>query len=377
MLKLGLELLDRDLLAGRRVGLITNHTGVDRELRPAADLLQTAGARIAAFFAPEHGFRGAVEDEVDIAPAVDPRTGAPIHSLYFHRGEQEGGGPEPWMLDGLDLLVYDIQDIGSRYYTFVATLLHCARAAAAAGLPLIVCDRPNPITGLHPEGNLVAPGCESFLGIAPYPIRHAMTAGELALWFRDELGVGGDLRVVRMEGWSRSMWWEDTGLPFVPPSPNSTGVEMALLYPGTCLLEGINVTEGRGYTKPYELIGAPFIDPDHLAAELRGLPGVRVRPAAFRPFAGKFAGEDCGGVQFHIVDREAVRPAALGVHLLTAIFRLYGERITFRLPHFDRLAGSEALRRDLVAARPAAEILAGWEAELARFLPVRERYLLY
>ncbi len=382
MVTLGLERLvrdERELVAGRRIGLVTNHTGLDRELRPAADLLRAAGAGIAAFFAPEHGLRGAVEDEKDVASTVDPRTGVPVHSLYFHRGGQEGGGPEPAMLDGLDALVYDIQDIGSRHYTFVATLLHCARSAAAAGLPLIVCDRPNPITGLHPEGNLVAPGCESFLGIAPYPIRHAMTAGELALYFRDELGVGRDVHVVRMAGWRRSMWWEDTGLPFVPPSPSAPGVDMALLYPGTCLLEGTSVSEGRGYTKPYELVGAPWIDGERLAGDLAaaGLAGVLVRPAAFRPFGMRYAGEDCEGVQFHVVERDAVRPVALGVRLLATLLRLHGERMTFRLPHFDRLAGSEVLRRDLLAGRPAEEILADWNAELASFLPVRARHLLY
>ncbi len=365
---------ERHLVAGKRVGLITNHTGVDGDLRPTADLLREAGATVAAFFAPEHGLRGAVGAGGHVASSIEPHTGAPIHSLYGERTK-----PEPSLLEGLEALVYDIQDVGSRYYTIISTMALCAQAAGEAGLPLIVCDRPNPITGLHPEGNLVAPGAESFVGIAAYPMRHAMTLGELALLFRGEHGWGGDVHVVRMAGWTRSMWWEQTGLPWVPPSPNSTGVEMALLYPGTCLLEGTSATEGRGYTKPYEMIGAPWIDGERLAAELTacGLPGVRVRPASFRPWAGKHAGEDCDGVQFHIVDRGAVRPAALGLHLLTTLMRLYGERMSFRLPHFDRLAGSDALRRDLLAGRSPQEILAGWDSELARFLPVRERYLLY
>jgi uncharacterized protein YbbC (DUF1343 family) len=375
--RLGLERLatdERHLVAGKRIGLVTNHTGVDRELRPADEVLRAAGATVAAFFAPEHGVRGVVAAGGHVASTTDPRTGAPVHSLYGERTK-----PEPAMLAGLDLLVYDLQDIGSRYYTFLSTLALCAQAAAEAGLPLVVCDRPNPITGLHPEGNLVAPAFTSFVGVAPLPMRHALTVGELALLLRGEFGMGGDVRVVRMEGWRRAMWWEETGLCFVPPSPNSTGVDMALLYPGTCLLEGTNVSEGRGYTKPYEQVGAPWIDGERLAAALRAceLPGVRVRACGFRPFAGKYAGEDCEGVQFHVVDREAVRPAAAGVHLLAAIARLYPDRLTFRLPHFDRLAGSDGLRRDLLAGRPVADILSAWQAELASHLAIRQRYLLY
>jgi uncharacterized protein YbbC (DUF1343 family) len=376
-IQLGSERLateERHLVAGRRIGVITNQTGIDGELRPIADVLQAAGAHIAAFFAPEHGLRGAVAAGGHVASSVEPHTGAPIHSLYGERTK-----PEPAMLEGLDALVYDIQDVGSRYYTIISTMALCAQAAGEAGLPLIVCDRPNPITGLHPEGNLVAPGSESFVGIAAYPMRHAMTVGELALLFRGEHGMGGEIHVAKMGGWNRSMWWEQTGLPWVMPSPNSTGIEMSLLYPGTCLFEGTSITEGRGYTKPYEVIGAPFVDGEHLAAEVNalGLAGVRARPAGFRPFAGKYAGEDCDGIQLHITDRDALRPAALGVHILAIAVRLYGERLTWRLPHFDRLAGSAALRGDLLAGKTAAEILAGWEAELATFLPVRERYLLY
>lgn len=368
---------ERHLVAGRRVGLITNHTGVDANLRPTADILAAAGATVAAFFAPEHGLRGAVAAGDDVAAATDPRTAAPIHSLYGAHGERTK--PAPAMLRGLDALVYDIQDIGSRFYTIVSTMALCMQAAGEAGLPLIVCDRPNPITGLLPEGNLVAPGFESFVGIAACPMRHGMTVGELALLFHRELGWGGEVHVARMEGWRRGMWWEETGLPWVMPSPNATGIDMALLYPGTCLLEGTNVTEGRGYTKPYEIVGAPWIDGARLATELAAcaLPGVRVRPAAFRPFAGKYAGQDCEGVQLHVVEREAVRPAALGVHLLAAIARLHGERLTFRLPHFDWLAGCDTLRRDLLAGRAAEEIVAGWAADQAAFRPRRDGCLLY
>jgi uncharacterized protein YbbC (DUF1343 family) len=373
--QLGIERLagpERARVAGRRVGLVTNHTGVSRDLVPAHELLRAAGAIVAALFGPEHGVRGVAAAGDPVASTVDPRTGVPVHSLYGERTE-----PAPEMLAGLDALVYDIQDVGSRSYTYLSTLALCARAAGEARLPLIVCDRPNPITGLHPEGNLVAEGFRSFVGIAGYPMRHAMTVGELALLFRGEFGMGGDVRVVPMQGWRRAMWWEETGHVFVPPSPNATGVDMALLYPGTCLLEGTNLSEGRGTTRPYELVGAPWLDAEALATALAGSPGVRARPAGFRPMAGKYAGEECAGVFLHVVDRDAVRPVGLGVRLLSAVARLHPDRLRFRLPHFDRLAGSDGLRRDLLAGRDADGILAAWHRELAAFLPVRERYLLY
>lgn len=376
-IRLGIERLAaerRELVAGRRIGLITNPTGVDHDLVPAAELLRQAGATIAALFGPEHGVRGLAAAGAHVASSRDPATGAPVHSLYGERTK-----PAPAMLAGLHALVYDIQDIGSRYYTFLSTLALCAQGAGEAGLPFIVCDRPNPITGLHPGGNVAERGFFSFVGVAGYPMRHAMTVGELALLFRGEYGMGRQVHVVEMEGWRREMWWDQTGLCFVPPSPNSTGLDMALLYPGTCLLEGTNVSEGRGYTKPYEIVGAPWIDGEELARALGSadLPGVRARATGFRPFAGEYAGEDCEGVQLHICDRDAVRPAELGVHLLAAVARLHPERLEYRLPQFDRLAGTDRLRRDLAAGRPVTEILADWRAQLDVFAPVRERCLLY
>ena len=373
-MRLGIDRLASDCagwIAGRRVGLVTNQTGLGSGLVPSAELLRRAGADVVALFAAEHGLRGTVPAGEAVAPEREPGTGLPVHSLY---GERRA--PAPGDLAGLHALVHDVQDIGCRYYTVLGTLLGCAEAAAAAGIPLLVCDRPNPITGLHPEGNLGEPEQGSFVGAAAVPVRHGLTLGELA-----DLLRGGDpgLRVVPMEGWARAMWWDETGLPFVPPSPNAAHLEMALLYPGTCLLEGTNVSEGRGTALPFEVAGAPWIDGQALARALReeDLPGLGVRAAAFRPWTGPYAGRDCGGIQLHVLDRDAVRPVAAGVHLLAAVRRLHPDRLAFRAGHLDRLARTAALRRDLEAGRPAARILAEWGDEADAFDPLRSRHLLY
>lgn len=373
-MRLGIDRLAADAagkIAGRRVGLVTNQTGLAAGLMPSAHALRGAGADVAALFAAEHGLRGTVPAGEAVAPEREPGTGVPVHSLY---GERRA--PAPGDLAGLDVLVHDIQDIGCRYYTVLGTLLGCADAAAAAGIPLLVCDRPNPITGLHPEGNVGEAGHDSLVGAGAVPVRHGLTLGELAGLLRP--GMPG-LHVVPMDGWRRAMWWDETGLPFVPPSPNAAHLDMALLYPGTCLLEGTNVSEGRGTALPFEVAGAPWIDGEALARALRQeeLPGLAVRPAAFRPGTGPHAGLDCDGVQLHVLRRDLVRPVAAGVHLLAAIRRLHPDRLRFRAGHLDLLARTAGLRRDLEAGRPAAAILAEWGDEAEAFAPLRRRHLLY
>jgi uncharacterized protein YbbC (DUF1343 family) len=377
-------------LRGLRVGAICNPTSVDAGFRHLADLLAAApGLTLAALFGPEHGIRGAAQDMVGVAGgAFDPRTGVPVHSLY---GDTFASlAPAPEMLRGLDALVFDVQDVGARYYTFVYTMALCMRAAGRAGLKFVVLDRPNPIDGVHVEGNLVREPLRSFVGMYALPARHGLTAGELAGLF-DEIHPPGERchpTVVRCQGWDRRREWDATGLHWLPPSPNMPTVDTARVYPGGCLFEGTNLSEGRGTTRPFELWGAPWLDPyelcDALTAE--GLPGVRFRPVYFEPTFHKHAGKTCGGAFWHVDDRDAFRPFRTGLACLRAARRLGGdafrwrtERYEFRddVPAIDLLAGDAAVRVAIDADRPLAEICGGWDEELARFAPLRERHLLY
>lgn len=387
MVRTGLDvLLDRHVpeLRGRRVGVLTNHTGVTRDLEHGVDALRAAGVRVTALFAPEHGVRGSTQAGEAVATSVDPVTGIPVYSLY-------GGTERPTaqMLAEVDVLLIDLQDIGARFYTYPWTAVHVMAAAAAAGIPVWVLDRPNPIGGLAQdvEGPLLDPRFASLVGLYPVPIRHGLTIGELARYVNGEFGLGCDLRVIPMIGWRREMWWEDTGLPFVPMSPNAPSADMAALYCGTCLIEGTNVSEGRGTTKPFEWIGAPWIDGPALARTLNALdlPGVRWRPVYFTPTFHKYAGQECQGVQPHVLDRRVLRPVALGVHLLAVLKRLYPERFAWRvdgqqgrpgLP-IDRLAGTDALRLALDRGTPADAIVASWTSGEADFARRRVKYLLY
>jgi uncharacterized protein YbbC (DUF1343 family) len=366
-------------LAGRRVGLITNHTAVDRRLRSAVDLLHASGAvNLVALFGPEHGLRGDAQAGVEIDAATDPRTGLPVHSLY---GETRR--PAPAMLRGLDALVFDIQDVGVRYATYLSTMVYAQEAAAAAGLVFAVLDRPNPITGSRVEGNLLNAAFASFVGVHPLPIRHGLTAGELARLIAAERGWPEPL-VVPMRGWRREQWFDGTGLPWVQPSPNLPTLDALTLYPVTCLIEGTNVSEGRGTTRPFEYVGAPWLDPFRLAGELeaRGLPGCAFRPAYFTPTFSKHAGQVCGGVQIHIVDRDALQPVAVGIALLAAVrvcdpgafaWREGGDGRFF----LDQLLGSDRPRRLLDGGAGAAEVMAGWAEASAAFAERRRPFLLY
>ncbi len=379
------RLLRSRALDGARVGVVSNPASVDRELRHIADRVAAQpGATLAALFGPQHGFHATAQDNmVETGHMRHPRLGVPVYSLYSDTRE-----PSAAMLEGLDLLVIDLQDVGTRVYTYTWTMANCLRAAAREGVRVIVCDRPNPIGGEAVEGPVLDPAFASFVGQLPIPLRHGMTIGELARLFNEEFGIGADLQVVAMEGWSRPMHHDETGAPWVIPSPNLPTLDSAVVYPGMVLLEGTMLSEGRGTTRPFELAGAPGIDPDALAGRLNGLglPGVHVRPATFEPTFQKHAGAVCGGCQLHVTDRRAFHPVATAVALIGACRDALGDRFRWRDPPYeyeaekmpiDILAGSDALRRDIERGRSLDAMAAGWNAAVASFAPVRERHLLY
>lgn len=366
-------------IAGRRVGLISNQTGVDRAFRGTIDLLH-AGDRLelVALFGPEHGVRGDAQAGNSVGESIDQRTGLPAYSLY-----DDNRSPTSGMLNGLDALVFDIQDAGVRFYTYLSTMIHAQEAAASAGLVFVVLDRPNPITGNRVEGNLLDPDFQSFVGRHPIPIRHGMTFGELARMSAAECGWPEPV-VGAMRGWQREMWFDETGLPWVAPSPNLPTLDSATLYPGTCLVEGTNLSEGRGTTRPFELIGAPWVDPFALAADLerRNLPGVAFRPTYFTPMFSKHANTSCGGVQIHIVDRDGTQPVVMGMYLLESLRKLHPDEFEWRqnVPgkyFIDLLLGSDQPRLRLDAGETVAKVVVDWEDDARAFDERRQLFLLY
>jgi len=393
MVKAGVtRMLESGLLRGLRVGAILNPTSVDPELRHLADLLhQAPGVTLAALFGPEHGVRGDVQYLEEIGASVDPRTGVPEHSLY---GKDFASlTPRDEHLRGLDALVFDVQDVGSRYYTYLATMGLAMRAAARHKLRFVVLDRPNPIGGAAVEGGVVHRGFESFVGLWPVAARHGLTAGECARLLNAPAeqggsGIGCDLQVIAMEGWRREMLHGETGLPWVMPSPNMPTVDTALVYPGMCLLEGTNLSEGRGTTRPFELWGAPWLDGARLAGALtaENLRGVRFRPCAFTPTWDKHRGARCQGVQVHVTDAKALQPVRLGAACIVHAraqdpvrFRWRTEKYEFveHLPAIDLLAGSAAFRTGVEAGRSTAELCAAWDLERDGFVKRRAPFLLY
>jgi uncharacterized protein YbbC (DUF1343 family) len=371
-----------DLLAGRRVGLVSHTAAVTPELMGIVDALIDRGVLVTALFGPEHGFAGAVADGASVDNSIDKRTRLPIYSLYGELRE-----PAPNMLAGLDALIVDFQDIGARYYTFISTLYYVLRGAGrAGGMPVFLLDRPNPINGVTIEGPLVEPGLESFVGIVPIPIRHGMTLGELGVLMNNEYELKAPLTVIPMRGWQREMWFDQTGLPWVTPSPAMPHLSTAELYPGMCFIEGTNLSEGRGTALPFEIAGAPWLDGYALAEKLNKLllPGVRFRPHVFKPSASKFAGELCEGVQVHVHDREAMRSVITGLHVLAACRELALESFEFlntsaegRPPHMDLLAGSGKIRAHLESGQKVDDLLSEWAPVRERFSRLREPYLLY
>ena len=365
------------LFRGRRIGLMTNPTGIDRELRPTIDLLH-ARFGLSVLLACEHGIRGTEQAGAAVTDTVDEATGVPVVSTYA-----TGGRPRPEALDRLDVLVFDIQDVGARFYTYLYSLSRAMEECAAAGRPVVVLDRINPLGGDQIEGTVLDMRFRSFVGDAPLPTRTGFTMGEFALWVRDILRLDLDLTVVPLEGWSRGMRLPDTDLPWVAPSPNCPTYQTALCYLGTCLLEGTNVSEGRGTTQPFELAGAPWIDGEGLADDLNalGLPGVRFRPCAFTPTFSKFAGELCRGVQLHILDDREAEPVRAGLALVDTIRTRHPDQFAFLPParpgeaaHIDRLLGTDRYRLGFVNGD---DLLAEHRPALDAFRENRLAYLLY
>jgi len=386
----GLErLLDGDgpRLAGRRLGLIANPTTVDGQLAHSIDLMVAAGLDLVALFGPEHGLRGDAQYMVAVGDeSRDRRTGLPVHSLYGHT--EASLTPTPAMLEGIDTLIFDIQDVGSRYYTYAATMVLAMRACARAGVEVVVLDRPNPLGGELVEGGAVEPGFESFVGLFSVPNRHGLTVGELARMSREVERLELALTVVPMDGWRRDMRYADTGLPWVLPSPNMPTEETALVYPGMCLLEGSEISEGRGTTRPFEIAGAPFVDAYALADQLAAdrLPGARFRPLAFTPTFEKHAGRACAGVQIHVTDRSAFRPYLTGVAFLRAVHALWPGDFAWRkhayefvdqVPAIDLLCGSAAVREGIDSGASLDDLAATWAAAERDFRQRRAAWLLY
>jgi uncharacterized protein YbbC (DUF1343 family) len=375
------------VLRGKRVGLIANPTAVDSELRHAADLLHAhPDVELRVLLGPEHGLRGDAQDMIAVDRARDARTGLPVHSLYG--ADETSLMPTAEVLDGLDAVVFDIQDVGARYYTYVWTMVYAMRACARAGIEMVVLDRPNPLGGDAIEGGAVEPGYSSFVGLCSVPNRHGLSAGEIARGMRAREGLDLALEVVAMEGWRRSMYYEDTGLFWIMPSPNMPTRDTALVYPGMCLVEGTELSEGRGTTRPFELCGAPFIDGHALAERLEAmnLPGARFRPLVFRPTFQKHAATPCGGVQLHVTDRERFRPYLTGVAFLQAVHSLWPEAFAWRtrayefvshVPVIDLLTCSAAVREGIEAGAELAELAATWAEAEAAFAQERRPWLLY
>jgi len=378
----GIDVLENrkfDILQGRRVGLITNPTGVSQDLRSTIDILHEAPeVDLVALFGPEHGVRGNVMAGEHVANYTDKKTGLPVYSLYGKTRK-----PTPEMLQGIDELVYDIQDIGSRSYTYIYTMALAMQAAGAQGIPFVVLDRPNPLGADLIEGPVLEKAFSSFIGLYPIPYIYGMTAGELARYFNREFGIGADLTVVPMQGYHRDMRFADTGLQWVATSPHIPHAETALFYPATGIIGELQaVSEGVGSTIPFEFIGQTWIDPDVFAAELnkRHLPGVHFRPCYVRPYYFTFANRELGGVQIHILDAKTFSPLRVQMHLIDAILKLYpGQKIfdTPRVTSFDRAMGTDRVRKALLRGEAPDAIIASWEAELKAFEQRLQRYLLY
>lgn len=370
-----------DRVAGSRFALLACPSSVDSQLRSSVERLHSHPAvNLVALFGPEHGVRGDAQAGNPVASAIDPLTGLPVYSLY---GEQHT--PTAEMLADLDVILIDLQDAGVRFYTFLATTLYVMRAAKAAGVAVILLDRPAPIGGKRLEGPLLDRAYASFVGPYPLPIRYGMTIGEVAQ-FVNGRDIGCDLTVIPLRGWSRAMWFDETGLPFIPSSPNLPTLEAVTLYPGTCLVEGTNLSEGRGTTRPFEYIGAPWINAESLADELneQSLPGLRFRPVYFAPTFSKYQGELCAGVHVFVTDREILQPVNAMLPVLQTLKRRYPDEFAWRQPWgdgarppIDLLWGSDSLRLHIDADEPVDSLIECWRSVLHEFEGMRAEYLLY
>lgn len=386
--KLGLEKILDDqssLLKNLKVGLICNQATVDHKFEHAADLFFAhPDIQLAALFGPQHGIRGDLQDNmIETAHSVDKRTGLPVFSLYSETRE-----PNEKMLEGLDALVFDLQDVGTRVYTFIYTMANAMRACAEFGRKMFVLDRPNPIGGVDIEGGLLEKGHESFVGQFPIPMRHGLTVGELALLLNQEYKIGCHLTVVQMDGWQRNYFYDETDCPWVMPSPNMPTVDTSVVFPGTVFLEGTQVSEGRGTTRPFEIIGAPFIDENELAEALKSLEleGAIFRPTKFLPTFQKHQGETCGGVFIHVIDRKIFQPVITGFAIVSLIYNLYKEDFKWKNPPyeyefdrnpFDVIAGTMKTREFIEKNEDIKTVKQYWRENVKEFEKVRTEYFLY
>ncbi len=402
--KPGIEVLVEsrlDLIRGKRIGLITNPSGVDSRLQSSIEVLRgVPDVQLVALYGPEHGVRGDAQAGETVVFYRDKASNLPVFSLYgpsmkprpgmlkgideFMRSfdtSHEDKKPDASAIGDLDALLFDIQDIGTRIYTYASTMAYAMEACAESGLEFIVLDRPNPITGEMLEGPVLEyPAFSSFVGLYPIPLRSGLTIGELARLDNERfLKTKARLTVVPMEGWKRNQWHDETGLPWVPPSPNIPTLDTAIVYPGQVFLEGTNVSEGRGTTRPFEFFGAPWIDGPALAAQLnaQGLPGVVFRPQGFTPTFSKFQGETCGGCQLHVTDRRTYRPLETTLHLIAALRALYPAEFRFHEKYFDTIMGTAKVRQALEEGQPVAAIVSSWQEGLRSFAETRKPYLLY
>jgi len=379
------RLLDSGRLRGQRIGVVANPASIDQDFVHVLDrVAEAGGVTLGAIFGPQHGFNSDLQENMIETPHAESRTWrVPVYSLYSETRE-----PTPAMLEGLDALVVDLQDVGTRIYTFIYTMAYCLKGAAKAGIPVYVCDRPNPIGGDAVEGPMLEPGFESFVGLYPIPMRHGMTIGELARLFNEHFGIGAQLVVEPMTGWSRSTFWEDTGLAWVMPSPNVPSVETTVVYPGTVLFEGTMLSEARGTTRPFELVGAPWIEPNALARALNGyrLPGVHFRPTHFEPTFHKFAKEGCGGVQIHVTDRRRFEPVLGATAILHEMRQVDPAKFTWRPPPYeyeheklpiDILAGTSRYREDIEKGVDPRAMADSWRPGVEQFERIRREYCLY
>jgi len=372
--RLGIDNLENDfsVLKGKRVGLITNATGVDSAFNSTIDILH-ANANLTALFAPEHGIRGAAGAGDSVGAETDEKTGLPVFSLYGDTRK-----PTPEMLSGVDVLVYDIQDVGARFYTYISTMQYAMQAAAENNIPFIVLDRPNPLNGNDVQGAVLESGFESFVGTTHIPQRYGLTCGELAQYMNAEDHINCNLSVIKMSGWNRSMYYEDTGLTcWVLPSPNMPTVDTSVVYPGNCLFEGTNLSEGRGTTKPFEIIGAPWINSQALADRMNacGLQGVHFRATSFTPSASKFAGEACNGVEVHVTDRKSFNSVMSGITLLYTIRDMYPDDFQYLdNGQFERLTGTNDIRNNVHSLDELKKL---FESSSKSFRESSAKYYLY
>jgi uncharacterized protein YbbC (DUF1343 family) len=377
----GLDCVDsyNKVFKGKRIGIITNHTAYNSEGKYIVDIFRSMpDVKVTALFGPEHGLWGKVEDAIKIDSQIDSVYGLQIFSLYGKTIK-----PTPEMLRDIDVLVFDIQDIGARFYTYIYTMSLAMEAAGENGKRFVVLDRPNPLNGVEMEGNLLEPDFSSFVGLYPIPVRHGMTAGELAKMFNGQGWLKGsvktDLVIIPMKGWRRNMWYDQTGLTFIKTSPNMPDLQTAAIYPGLCLWEGTNVSEGRGTKMPFRQFGAPWIDSRRLAKRFNelNLPGMRFEPVSFTPTFSKYKDKLCNGVRIINTDRDRLEPYYSGIRIVNEVYRMYPKEFQWKVRHFDRLCGTSKVREAIINQSFLKNLRDGWQAELESFKKIRKKYLIY